>query len=49
MQGAARAVAFDALKASIGLALAAYRTLGRLCDWGEAEAPRSVDLPVAGA
>jgi hypothetical protein len=44
-----RAAAFDALIASIGTALAADRTLGGLCDWVEAEAPASVDLPVEGA
>ncbi len=44
-----RATAFDALIASIGTALAADRTLGGLCDWVEAEAPASVDLPVEGA
>ena len=30
-------------------ALAANRTLGGLCGWVEAEAPRPVDLPVDGA
>ena len=41
---------FDTLTASIGAALAADRTLGGLCDWVEAEAPRPVDLlPVEGA
>ena len=49
VQGAARDAAFDALTASIGMALAANRTLGGLCDWVEAEAPRPVDLPVEGA
>ena len=44
-----RDAAFDALTASIGAALAADRTLGGLCDWVEAEAPRTVDLPVEGA
>ena len=44
-----RAAPFDALIASIGTALAADRTLGGLCDWVEAEAPASVDLPVEGA
>ena len=44
-----RATAFDMLVASIGTALAADRTLGGLCDWVEAEAPASVDLPVEGA
>jgi hypothetical protein len=49
VQGAARDTAFDALTASIGSALAADRTLGGLCDWVEAEAPRPIDLPVEGA
>ena len=49
VQGATRDPAFDTLCASIGAALAADRTLGGLCDWIEAEAPRSVDLPVEGA
>ncbi len=49
VQGSDRDAAFDALASSIGAALAADRTLGGLCDWIEAEAPRSVDLPVEGA
>ena len=49
VQGAARDATFDTLCASIGAALAADRTLGGVCDWVEAEAPRSVDLPVEGA
>ncbi|TKZ16006.1 acyl-CoA transferase [Shimia litoralis] len=49
VQGADRDAAFDALCASVGTALAADRTLGGLCDWIEAEAPRPVDLPVEGA
>jgi hypothetical protein len=49
VQGTNRDAAFDALASSIGTALAADRTLGGLCDWVEAEAPRSVDLPVEGA
>ena len=44
-----RATAFDTLIAAIGTALAADRTLGGLCDWVEAEAPASVDLPIEGA
>jgi hypothetical protein len=44
-----RATAFDNLIAAIGTALEADRTLGGLCDWVEAEAPASVDLPVEGA
>ena len=41
-----RATTFDTLIAAIGTALASDRTLGGLCDWVEAEAPASVDLPV---
>ena len=49
VQGADRDAAFDALCASIGTAIAADRTLGGLCDWVEAKAPRPVDLPIEGA
>ena len=49
VQGTERDAAFDTLCASIGAALAADRTLGGLCDWIEAEAPRPVDLAVEGA
>ena len=49
VQGAARDTAFDTLTASIGAVIAADRTLGGLCDWIAAEAPRPVDLPVDGA
>ena len=49
VQGTDRDAAFDTLIASIGMALAADRTLGGLCDWVEAEAPQPVDLPVEGA
>lgn len=44
-----RDAAFDTLVAGVATALAADRTLGGLCDWAEAEAPRPVDLPVDGA
>ena len=44
-----RATAFDTLIAAIGIALAVDRTLGGLCDWVEAEAAASIDLPVDGA
>ncbi len=44
-----RATAFDLLIAAIGSVLATDRTHGGLCDWVEAEAPASVDLPVHGA
>lgn len=40
--------ALDDLLQAIGAALALDRTLGGLCDWMEAEAPESVDLPVEG-
>ena len=49
IQGADRVAAFDTLTACVGAALATDRTLGRLCDWVEAEAPRPVDLAVEGA
>jgi hypothetical protein len=49
LQGSERDAAFDMLTAGIGAALAADRTLGGLCDWVEAEAPRPVDLAVEGA
>ena len=49
VQGATRDAISDTVCASIGAALAADRTLGGLCDWVEAEAPRPVDLPVEGA
>lgn len=49
VQNDARDAAFDALCASIGVVIAADRTLGGHCDWVEAEAPRPVDLPVEGA
>ena len=49
VQGAHRDAVFDALTASIGTALSADRTLGGLCEWVEAEAPRPMDLPVEGA
>lgn len=49
VQGADRDDAFDTLCTSIGATIAANRTLGGICDWVEAEAPRPVDLPVEGA
>ena len=49
VQGAARDAAFDTPCASIGATIAADCTLGGLCDWVEAEAPRPVDLPVEGS
>jgi len=44
--GSGRDALFDALTGSIGVTLAADRTLGGLCDWVEAEAPEPVDLPI---
>jgi hypothetical protein len=44
-----QAATFDVLIAEIGTALETDRILGGLCDWVEAEAPVSVDLPVEGA
>ena len=49
VQGDDRDELFDNLCASVGATLAADRTLGGLCDWIEAEAPRPVDLAVEGA
>jgi len=49
VQSADRDPTFDALTARVGVALTADRTLGGLCDWIEAEAPRPVDLPIEGA
>ena len=49
VQGATRDAAFDTICSSIGASIAADRTLGGLCDWVEAEAPRPVDLAVDGA
>jgi hypothetical protein len=47
--GSDRDAAFAALASTVGAALSADRTLGGLCDWIEAEAPRTVDLAVEGA
>ena len=47
--GTGRDTAFDELAAGVGTALSADRTLGGLCDWVEAEAPRPVDLAIDGA
>ena len=44
-----RDAAFDILCVIIGAVITADRTLDGLCDWVEAEAPQSVDLPVEGA
>ncbi len=49
VQGASRDAAFDTLCASIGAAIVVDRTLGGICDWVEAKAPRPVDLPIEGA
>ena len=47
--GADRDAHFDRLIGRIGAAIAADRTLRGRCNWIEAEAPESVDLPVEGA
>jgi hypothetical protein len=47
--GTGRDAAFDSLTMGVGIALAADRTLGGLCDWVEAEAPRPVDLAIDSA
>ena len=49
VHGTDRDTTFDTLCASVGAVLAADRTLGGLCDWVEAEAPRPADLPIDGA
>lgn len=46
---AARDSAFDTLKAAVGAALAADRTLGGAVDWAQPEAPVPADLPIEGA
>ena len=46
---AARDAAFDALKLAVGVAIAADRTLGGLCDFVQGEAPAPVELPIEGA
>jgi len=45
---AARAAAFDTLVQAISAVITANRTLGGLCDWVEAAAPKPVVLPVEG-
>ena len=44
-----RDAVFNVLAVGVGAALAVDRTLGGLCDWVEAEAPRPVDLAIDGA
>lgn len=46
---AARDLALDALKVSIGAAIARDRTLGGVCDYAVGEAPTTIDLPIDGA
>ncbi|MCB1391020.1 MAG: acyl-CoA transferase [Rhodobacteraceae bacterium] len=46
---APRDVTFDLLVQAVGAAVAGDRTLGGLCDWVEATAPRPVDLAEKGA
>ena len=47
--GSGRDLAFATLASGVGAVLSADRTLGGLCDWIEAEAPRPVDLAIEGA
>ena len=47
--GEDRDTRFDRLLGRIEAAISADRTLRGRCDWGEAEAPEPVDLPVEGA
>jgi hypothetical protein len=49
VQGANRDTDFATLCGQIGAVIAADHTLGGLCDWVEAEAPRPVDLAIEGA
>ncbi|MEZ0468501.1 acyl-CoA transferase [Phaeobacter sp. SYSU ZJ3003] len=49
VQGLDRDERLDKLCNDVGAVLAADRTLGGLCDWAEAKAPRTVDLPIEGA
>lgn len=45
-QASERDGALDALKVAIGAAIAADRTLVGLCDYVEAEAPQTLELPI---
>lgn len=49
VQGDAREALFDGLCQAVGASLAADRSLGGLCEWVEAQAPRPVDLQAPGA
>ena len=49
VQGPERDQHLDSLCSDVGAVLTADRTLGGLCDWAEATAPRTVDLPIEGA
>ncbi|SIR08512.1 hypothetical protein SAMN05421641_12417 [Paracoccus thiocyanatus] len=42
-------LAFDVLAERVGMAIAADRTLGGVCDWIETDAPEPADLAVEGA
>lgn len=46
---ATRDAVFDALVRAVGLAVAADRTLGGLCDWIEGESPAPLALVIDGA
>lgn len=49
IQGADREARFDAICIWLGTLIAGDRTLGGLCDWMEADAPKPVDLAFEGA
>jgi hypothetical protein len=49
VQGVTRDASFAAVATGVCAVLSADRTLGGLCDWVEAEAPRPVDLAIEGA
>lgn len=48
VSGADREADFDALKQGVGAVVSADRSLGGLCDWIEAMAPQTDDLPFEG-
>jgi hypothetical protein len=48
-QGFERDERIESFCNDIGAVLASDLTLGGLCDWAEAKAPRTVDLPIEGA
>lgn len=48
LKAVGRDAAFDVLTSTIGVRIAADRTLGGLCDWCEAEAPEPVEIVAEG-